>query len=386
MTDLDWAPGEESGLLSRDSLFLDSYRYGSVALSDFIQRTVHLSHLTAQRVRLDANQFVFLDLETTGLSGSANSYPFLVGMARVQSGGLLVRQVFLTSPTREPALLRSIQSFCAGAQALVTFNGRAFDVPLLRSRATFIRSQLALPEEHIDLLNPARRLWRARLRSCALTNLERQVLDEWRAGDVPSALIPEFYYRFLHSGDAMPLQPVFEHNRRDVLAMVALAGVIARIHAEPAPPRMHPQDALSVGNLLVQAGQYDAAATSFRRALLGYLPALARSEAFWGLGRCLLQLGRNDDAREVFLLAAQIGGPCGLQAAIWLAKFYEHRLVAYDEAIQMTERALALSSTERARESLGHRLRRLRGKRYRVSSRTSRETGETRPSSTVSEE
>ncbi len=115
------------------------------------------------------SRFAFLDTETSGLAGGTGTYAFLVGIARFVDGQLVLRQFFMRDPSEEPAMLEAIAQFLAPAQALVTFNGKAFDAPLLTTRYRLHR--IPVPYEgyaHLDLLPLARRLWRDRLESRAL--------------------------------------------------------------------------------------------------------------------------------------------------------------------------------------------------------------------------
>src|SRR6266699_3837400 len=162
----------------------------------------------------DPAKWLFLDTETTGLAGGTGTYAFLIGLAWWDAGGLQVEQFFMRDFAEEHSLLHELAVRVADRPVLVTFNGKSFDWPLLENRFTMTRS-IAAPRlaAHLDLLHPARALWKLRLGSVRLVELERQVLDApglgWhRDDDVASALIPQFYFDYLRGGPVEPLAGV----------------------------------------------------------------------------------------------------------------------------------------------------------------------------------
>lgn len=182
---------------------------------------------------------VFLDTETTGLAGGTGTLPFMIGVGRFTGRSFRVAQFFMRGPEDEPALLAALADWLEPCETLVTFNGRAFDVPLVATRYTLHRRKLPVKETpHLDLLPLARRLWRDRLPSRALGSLEQHILGATRHGeDVPGFMIPLMYFEYLRSGDARPLKGVFYHNAMDVLAMAALLGHIAQMMSDPVEQR-----------------------------------------------------------------------------------------------------------------------------------------------------
>src|SRR5262245_34271108 len=159
-------------------------------------------------------KWLFLDTETTGLAGGTGTYAFLVGLAWWDAGGLAVEQMLLRDFSDEHSLLAELAGRIADRPVLVSFNGKCFDWPLLESRFTMTRA-IRVPSlaAHLDLLHPARALWRLRLGSVRLVELERYVLDAPRLGwhrddDLSSALIPQFYFDYLRGGAAQPLAGV----------------------------------------------------------------------------------------------------------------------------------------------------------------------------------
>ncbi|HEX9224285.1 MAG TPA: ribonuclease H-like domain-containing protein, partial [Candidatus Acidoferrales bacterium] len=175
----------------------------------------------------DPAKWLFLDTETTGLAGGTGTYAFLIGLAWWDAGGLQVEQFFMRDFAEEHSLLHELAARVDERPVLVTFNGKSFDWPLLENRFTMTRS-IAVPRlaAHLDLLHPARALWKLRLGSVRLVELERLVLDApglgWhRDDDVASALIPQFYFDYLRGGPVEPLAGVVRHNQMDLRGLAA---------------------------------------------------------------------------------------------------------------------------------------------------------------------
>src|SRR5260370_3264253 len=187
-------------------------------------------------------EWLFLDTETTGLAGGTGTYAFLIGLAWWDAGGLQVEQFFMRDFAEEHSLLLELSQRVAERPVLVTFNGKSFDWPLLENRFTMTRS-IAVPKlaAHLDLLHPARALWKLRLGSVRLVELERRVLDaprlDWhRENDVASALIPQFYFDYLRGGPTEPPARVLRHNQMDLPALAALFGKINAPLSYPSSP------------------------------------------------------------------------------------------------------------------------------------------------------
>src|SRR5207249_191937 len=186
----------------------------------------------------DPAKWLFLDTETTGLSGGTGTYAFLVGLAWWEAGGLQVEQLFLRDFAEEHSILHELAQRLSERPVLITFNGKTFDWPLLENRFTMTRS-IPAPKlaAHLDLLHPARALWKLRLGSVRLAELERKVLDPARLGwtrddDVPSSLIPQFYFDYLRGGPPGPLAGVVRHNQMDLRGLAALFGKINGLLSE----------------------------------------------------------------------------------------------------------------------------------------------------------
>src|SRR6202521_2779050 len=180
----------------------------------------------------DPEKWLFLDTETTGLAGGTGTYAFLIGLAWWDAGGLQIEQFLMRDFTEEYSILHELSERAAERPVLVTFNGKSFDWPLLENRFTMTRS-IAAPKlaAHLDLLHPARALWKLRLGSVRLVELERHVIDAPRLGwhrenDVASALIPQYYFDYLRGGPRDPIVGIVRHNQMDLRGLAALCGKI----------------------------------------------------------------------------------------------------------------------------------------------------------------
>ncbi|MFW6189862.1 MAG: ribonuclease H-like domain-containing protein [Planctomycetota bacterium] len=164
-------------------------------------------------------ELLFFDTETLGLG---NAGVFLVGCLRLVGGELELRQHLAEDYSAEPSVLRAFAAAAERTACLVSFNGKAFDLPLLRCRAGVWRIELPADPAHLDLLYEARRRWADRLPNCRLQTLEEELSGRRRVGDVPGRRIPSVYHDFVESGDARRLAPILEHNMLDLLAMARL--------------------------------------------------------------------------------------------------------------------------------------------------------------------
>lgn len=309
---------------------------------------------------------IFLDTETTGLGGGAGTYVFMVGLGWLTAEAFIVRQYCMQALGAERALLHLVLDDLARATGLVSFNGRGFDLPLLSGRLAFSRIRNNLEQiPHLDLLLLARRLYRARLGSCSLGSLERNVLGLQRDRDTQSWLIPSLYFDYLRRGDPSQLAGVFDHNAQDVASLVVLAAAGGQLLAEqmvgPA------DDLLAVAAMLLAVGEIDGARARLEQVLSRPLALETKGRALYNLAGAYKRLGRWPEAEAVWLRIISERGTLKLPAAIELAKYYEHRLRLPERALQVVERAQAqftvdLSVTHPSREDLARREARLRQK------------------------
>ena len=288
---------------------------------------------------LPIESFAFLDVETTGLTGGTGTYAFLVGVGRFEGDTFHLAQYFMRDPAEESAMLEGLMEFLAPNSALVTFNGKAFDAPLLVTR--YLLHNIPVPFKdfaHLDLLPLARRLWRDRLPSRALKYLEENVLAAPRTVDeVPGYEIPYLYFDYLRTGDAAPLKGVFYHNAMDIVALAALMNHMASIlHAPFDGQVQHGLDFIALGKLFEDLDRREEAARLYERGLEASVGETNFGAAVQRLSALQRRRGDLESAVALWQKAAAEGH---VYAHIELAKYYEHQQRNYVEAMKWTKEA-----------------------------------------------
>jgi uncharacterized protein len=313
----------------------------------------------------DLSRAAFLDTETTGLSGGTGTAAFLIGVGWLQGDGFRVRQYFMRDYNEEPALLESLSRDLQRFDLLVTFNGRQFDVPLLETRYRLDRGRFPLAgAPHLDLLHPARRLWKLRLDSCRLQALEAALLGVRRVGDVPGEEIPDIYFRYIRGRDAGSLARVLEHNFIDVVSLAALTARAVRWIADGEPG--DPRDAFSLGRILERARLHERAEHEYRRTLAMDAGEL-RVPALLSLGRSVKRNRRHAEAIPLWREAAAAGECAAFRE---LAIHFERRCREPRAALEIV--AEALSSLDGDRPCCRKALREFGRRRQRLERRLAR--------------
>lgn len=365
---------EVGGCFALDHVYPMTYKHGLDFLDQLIEQPlddVLAFGIDDRLVSLVPEDLLFLDTETTGLSG-AGTIAFMVGVAFIDHTGnqevFVVRQYFLRDHGDEPAMLLLLAELMAQRPVLVTFNGRAFDVPLLETRYMMNRLDGLVGDirdrPHIDLLPPSRRLWSRRLASCSLGSLEQNILGLGRTTeDVPGWAIPGLYMDYLRSGDASELRRVFYHNQIDMLSMATLITRIIRQFKRPGP-QDHPLDLLSLGRWQMSLGLPAEAESILRMATSVDLPLHEYHQGLHLLGTLLKRDGRRKEAIPLWEQIA-VTSYDDVTAHIELAKAFEWHLDDLDAARYWTEQALTLcesggfATDAVVREELNHRLKRI---------------------------
>jgi hypothetical protein len=338
-----------------------AHRHGGQPLGDALAAPLPL---LARAARVEgelagAEGLLFLDVETTGLAGGTGTYAFLVGAALLADDRVVVTQLFMRDFDDEPALLGALDALLARAGAVVTFNGAAFDLPLLETRFVLARRRWPATPAHLDLLRPARRVWTGWLTDCRLATLETAVLGLAREDDVPGFMIPLLYFDYLRSRRAAPLRRVFEHNRHDVLSLVALVGWFGR--ALDGGDGLRPEELAGLGRLW-EPVDLERALACYRAALGAGLPeAVAR----WARLRLAWWEKRAARWEAACALWEAARGHERFDPRPWeeLAKFHEHRARDLATARAVVQDALgvarAAGAAARIRDAFTYRLARL---------------------------
>ncbi len=308
----------------------------------------------------DCRDALFLDTETTGLSGGTGTLAFLVGLGWYDGESFITRQLFARDFSEEPALLACLTDLAKDKRFLVTYNGRAFDINLLSARFVLNRQRDSLSGmPHLDLLHPSRRLLGHRLENSRLVTIEEQVLGHIREGDIPGYEIPQRYFDWLRSGDSRLILDIIEHNRLDVVSMAALLMHLCGIleSGTEAEGACH-GDVLAASRLCLERGE-SGRAVRLLEALTESEDCACRNEARRYLSLIWKREGNWAPAVSLWERMA-VENPADLFACIELAKWFEHRVCDFDRAADLVMRALEGPPPLETRSELEYRLARIR--------------------------
>lgn len=311
---------------------------------------------------------LFLDTETTGLSGGAGTVAFLVGIGYAEGDDFVVEQYLMKDYADEADMLDQLARRMERFDAVCTFNGRNFDLPLLQTRFTMCRMRDRWRDmEQLDLLYPARRTWKKRIGSCRLSRVEELILNAPREGDLPGSEAPRRYFEFLRTGDMGLLEEVVEHNRQDIITLGTLLAHLCALYAHPEQEKNR-ADLFSMGRSLENQGELSTARELYRIAAIpapaGSISALTgnsvAAEAAW---RMYLLARKNRDEEVMRQILEQMALRRQLRDKIYveLSKLYEHRYKNYRRALRYAD--LAARYVEPGEmEALNRRRDRLRAK------------------------
>ena len=318
--------------------------------------------------RFDVTRCLFLDTETTGLSHGVGTVAFLVGVGHVEGGELVIEQYLMRDYGAEPEMIERLGARLGDCDCVCTFNGKTFDMPLLKTRFTMCRMQQRWRDlDNLDLVIPARRAWKLRLGSCKLSAIEAQILGMPRHDDLPGSEVPARYFEYLKTGDEALLKDIVDHNRQDIATLADLLIRLCEINACP-EALTDQRDLFSMGRALERQGELRPARELYRLSAIprpaGTLAALSGTRiagmANW---RLYLLARKNGDVQgmlgvlEQMLSRRQLQG----QVCIELAKLYEHRLGDAERALEYALKARDYPDCGAA-EALDRRIARLKAK------------------------
>ena len=355
-------------LLFYDNPFTLQTRYGKNRLADGLKIKGEILHYLSRNgefEHLDLSTALFIDLETTGLAGGTGTVPFLVGMGYYQDDKFHVAQYFLGDLPEEERMIRKLAEFFSDMnfQSIVTYNGKAFDIPLLETRFILYRRPFPLSElPHLDFLFSARSLWKHKHESCRLFHLAQQIVEADRAEDIPSAEIPYRYFDYLRSGNFSLMEPVLYHNQEDILSLLGLIIAGAKLFLEEGETAVDhgfdAMDLIGVGRVFESAGDIEKSVSFFERALAGDLP----EELAINIKRKLsYHFKRQEDWEKALSLWQDVSREDQIFCFRELAMYYEHKTKKYEEAKRAAEEGLALAMqvSLNFQKDFEHRLERL---------------------------
>lgn len=299
-------------------------------------RKMH-SDLKLKNTDLSAGDILFLDIETTGLAGGTGTYPFLICVAYFEDDKFIVQQYFMPDFPDEYAQMNMLGDLARRFKLLITYNGKTFDVPILRSRFIYHRLKSVWEIPNWDLLHSSRRLWRMRFNDCSLSTIEKEILKINRTHDIDGSLIPQLYFDYLRGIMPDRMLPVFDHNAQDVISLASLAYKILTYMENPSSEEiMHPEEQIGLYKTFSQCGEIDTALNCLERALFLSKDSEQSKTIILTLARIYKKHGKWNEALELW--QGEIESRTNLsdlEPFIELAKFFEHRLKDMDKAFQI---------------------------------------------------
>lgn len=330
-------------------------RAGGVAVyGDRRAADERLFHLDADGLRrigwqgrpFDIRRCLFLDTETTGLSGGAGTVAFLVGVGFIENDRFVVEQYLMKDYADEAEMLDRLSRRMEGFDSLCTFNGRNFDLPLLSTRFTMCRMREKWRDlEQLDLLYPSRRTWKLRLGSCKLSRLEEFILGQGREGDLPGSEVPQRYFDYLKCGDMGLLEDIIAHNRQDIYTLGTLLAHLCQLYAHP-EKEVHRADLLSMGKALEKQGELKPARELYRIAAIpapaGSISAFSgnalAAQAAWHM-YLLARRNRDHEAMREILEQMTVRRQMREKIYVELSKLYEHHYKNPQRALRYADLA-----------------------------------------------
>lgn len=341
------------------------------------------SHLVEN---LDLQRTLFIDLETSGIAGGSGTFAFLVGLGHLEWDHIVVRQYLLPDFQYEWLLLKHVENSFVSFNNLATYNGKSFDIPLLRNRFVLNRMETRIDQlYHIDFLHLARRIWKKRLAGCDLKNLEYVILGQERIHDIPGELIPQIYFEYIRKRKVSLLEQVFEHNFYDVCNMILLAIQIGLIASDPFKYLHHDEDLFSIARYYYRRHLYEAAQPIFQELLNSTQNPQLKVESLFFLSMLYKHRRQYQQSSELFhqLLTTQKDHATAIEE---LAKYYEHKEKNYQAALELVNKALEHinlleqlgkeSSLLAYKNSLHHRRDRLERRKHSSQPHSANENGD----------
>ncbi len=365
----EWSEGQVVGNefgehFQTERLFASHKQHGSADIGALADLPEDLLDVLGENqiARVPPQRWAFLDTETTGLVGGSGTYAFLIGVGRITPEGFKVRQFFVREYVEEGSVLHALEEHLSDFDVLITYNGKSYDQPLLETRYRMARRQPPFGRlGHLDLLHGARRLWKLRLETCRLMQLEQQILGVCREGDLPGELIPYVYFEYLRSREAQRLVPIFHHNAIDILTLACLTAIVPAAFRSTDSESLarvgvrRGEDLAGIARWLLAAEEHEQARELFKRAVDAGLPDRLLFRALWDIALLEKKLQRPQAALQLFTELAGCRNEYRVCALEELAKYYEHEESNYAVALGFTNQALEHAAST----ALNHRKTRL---------------------------
>jgi len=347
-----------------ETRYPEDHAHGTFIFDRAESANVPLAAFTAMEEsgRIDPRLMLFVDIETTGLGG-AGTVPFLVGCGSLKSGRFEVRQYFLPDYSDEAAMLEDLLAEFTPDKVLVTYNGAAFDLPLIRDRMIINRVASEIEfQHHLDLLHTTRRLFRRRLNDCTLTNIEARVFGFERSDDIAGYLIPSVYFEWLSEERLDLVHQVLEHNRLDIVSLYCLVHRIAEVYGSRGEVLDEIDDLHSLSRVFGRRKNTSLVRDVFERIDRIDTTQLAEDIILYH-SMNFKRLGDTGRAVEMWRGLSKSSSRESYWANLELAKYFEHREKNLETALEHARRADEICPYGKIhRQQLSKRLSRLRVK------------------------
>ena len=326
--------------------------YGNLLLTEILPFSAETYNEIFQIPNIhQAEELIFIDTETTGLSGGTGTIAFLVGLGFIRDRQFVVHQYFITQLSHEEGLLELLQQVIPNFKCLVTYNGKTFDIPILNAR--FVLNRMPpLPEDmpQIDLLHPTRTIWKYSLENCKLKTIETDRLQLYREDDIPGELIPDVYFDYLRNRLIDQIERIFYHNRFDVITMLANLILVIKSY-QTTEPEDNPLTDYAKARLFTRKKDIERSISHYQNVLHSQISASRRQKTYLELAALYKKLERYDEALHYWQAAIHPDQPFNLEPYIEQAKYFEHKLKDFTQAIGIVEQALNSLPLYRSTES-----------------------------------
>jgi uncharacterized protein YprB with RNaseH-like and TPR domain len=313
-------------------------------------------------------RFLFFDTETTGLSGGAGMVVFLCGFGYFHNNKFRIVQYFLPDYPEEPFFLQLAMKHVRPETILVTYNGKAFDWPMITQRLTINRMDVPSFADHVDVLHPARSLFRRLGDDCTLISLEKSLLSFDRGEDIPGYLIPSKYFDYLYDRQPGMIPEIIRHNRLDVISLALVARSIPEYLSRPEKINSAPF-LEGVINHFYKNRRFTGLLNHLSQVTPGYLEECS-TVAMLQYSLALKSLGHLEQASDIWKTASEDKSRPQVQKHLLeLAKYQEHKEKDPEAALDTVELLMGLELTPSQKKQALHRRRRLISKSKRLSSK-----------------
>ncbi len=315
--------------------------YGSLDLQEAFEIDAMILPQVFQIERsINPQNLLFIDTETTGLSGGTGTIAFMIGLGFIEKNNFIVHQYFITQLSHEEGMLELLQKVVPNFQCLVSYNGKSFDIPLINSR--FVMNRMPpMPDElnHIDLLHPTRTLWKYSMENCKLKTIETDLLGLFREGDIPGEMIPDVYFDYLRSRRIDKIERIFYHNRFDIITMLANLILIVKAHKSQHPEK-NPLTDYAKARMFTRKKDIDRGINHYQYVLNSKISISRRQKTSLELAALYKQIKNYEKAIPLWKSVICEDYPFALEPFEELAKYYEHHLKNLSLALTFSKLAL----------------------------------------------